>query len=162
MKRFTSLLMVATLAAVALLVLPVRSMAADPVAMVVGGGTADFQDTPDAVNTTGYTNFSVAVTVYSDASASGQFTCQIPGVVIIAGDVLDGWVNGDGSVTIEGLAHGYDHFFGARFTDLPFTVTLRAGAPGVGGFDYRDESGFFGPGQFDTELIRRGMILIAP
>jgi hypothetical protein len=162
MKRFASRLVVATLAALAGLVLPATSRAADAVAMVVGGGTADFQDTPNAVNTTGYTNFSVAVTVYSDGSASGEFTCQIPGVVIIAGDVLDGWVNDDGSITIEGLAHGYDHFFDARFTDLPFTVTLREGAAGVGGFDYRDESGFFGPGQFDTEVIRRGMILIAP
>ena len=50
---------------------------------------------------------------------------------------------------------------GVPFTDLPFTVTLRAGGPGVGGFDYRDESGFFGPGQFDTEIVRRGKIRIS-
>jgi uncharacterized protein len=31
-----------------------------------------------------------------------------------------------------------------------------------GGFDYRDESGFFGPGQFDTELVRKGNIRITP
>jgi hypothetical protein len=130
--------------------------------MVQGGGTADFLDTPNAVNTTGYTNFSVAATIYGDGAAKGSFICQVPGIVIIAGDVLGGWVNDDGSVTIVGLAHGYDHTVPLRFTDLPFMVTLREGGPGEGGFDYRDESGFFGPGQFDTELVRRGMIAIAP
>ena len=161
MRKLAGLFAVAMLAAGASLVFAARGMASEPVAMVRGGGTADFLDTPDAVNTTGYTNFSVAATVYSDG-ATGKFICQVPGVVIIAGDVTDGWVNDDGSVTITGLAHGYDHFFGMAFTDLPYTATLRAGGPGEGGFDYRDESGFFGPGQFDTELVRRGMIAIAP
>jgi hypothetical protein len=160
MRQFVGLLVVAVLVAAGMAAGPIAARGADVDVMVNGGGTADFVATPNSVNTSGYTQFSVSATVYSDGAAAGHFVCQIPAVVIISGDVLGGWVNDDGSVTVVGLAHGYDHFFQIAFTELPFTATLRAGGPGVGGFDYRDESGFFGAGQFDTELVRRGMIQI--
>ena len=162
MRSVVSLLAAGLLAAVAVAAQPCVVPSLDVDGMVNGGGTADFQDTPNAVNLPpGYTNFSVAVTVYSDGTASGHFACSIPGIVAISGDALVGSVNDDGSVTIEGLAHGYDSFIPGPFFDLPFTATFRDGGPGVGGFDYRDESGFFGPGMFDTELVRRGMIRVS-
>ena len=102
------------------------------------------------------------MTVYNDGTAQGHFVCMIPAVVTISGDVLGGQANPDGSVTVSGLARGYDHFFKTTFTNMPFTATFREGRPGVGGFDYRDESCFFGPSQFDTEVVRRGMIQILP
>ncbi len=156
MRKFAVLLAGAVLMAVS-----VAARAADIDAMVSGCGTADFVDTPHSVNTTGYTNFSVGVTVYADGTAQGHFLCAIPAIVAISGEITHGCVNEDGSVTVSGLAHGYDHTIPGIFTDLPFTVTFYAGGPGTGGFDYRDESGFFGPGQFDTELVRRGMVGIA-
>jgi hypothetical protein len=154
MKRFHVLVAFAVLA-----LLPVAA-SAQVAAMVSGGGTADFQDTPNAVNTSGYTNFGVGVTVYEDGTAIGEFMCSIPGIVAIAGDVMYGWVNGDDSVTVVGLARGWDSFIPGPFSDLPFMVTFRNGGPGEGGFDYRDESGFFGPGQFDTEVVRRGLVMV--
>jgi len=162
MRYVTGLLAVTLLVAFSTVAFPDSARGADPVAMVVGGGTADFIATPNSVNTSGYTNFSIGVTVYDDGTAQGHFVCQVPGIVIISGDVLEGTVNLDGSVTVSGVAHGYDHTIPLLYTDMPFTVTFRAGGPGVGGFDYRDESGFFPlPTQFDTELVRRGMIGIS-
>ena len=162
MRSVASLFGVIVLAAVSLVASPVTAQAADRIARVTGGGTADFIDNaPISPSTSGYTNFSVGVTVYDDGTASGHFMCQIPAIVIISGDVLGGWVNDDGSVTVWGLAHIYDHLYGP-FWDVPFVTTFRAGGPGVGGFDYRDESGYFGPGQYDTEVVRRGMIRITP
>lgn len=146
---------------VVLALIPLGSaFGAETVAKVSGGGRADFQDTPNAVNTSGFTDFAVGITVYDDGSVAGHFQCSIPAIVTIAATPLEGWCNEDGSVTVLGLAHGYDSFIPGPFFDLPFAATFRAGGPGVGGFDYRDESGFFGPGQFDTEVIARGMIQI--
>ncbi len=161
MKKLVGLWGMVALVAMGVAACP-AAPSAEVEAMVIGGGTADFQDTPNAVNKSGYTQFSVAANVYTDGSAAGEFLCQVPAVVTIVGEVLGGSVSEDGRlVTVYGLAHGYDHTVPLLFTDLPFVVTFRAGGPGAGGFDYRDESGFFGPGQFDTELVRRGMIVIS-
>lgn len=141
-----------------LAVVPAAARAGDPVAMVNGGGRADFVDTPHSLNTSGFTNYSAGLTVYSDGTASGHFVCQIPGIVIVSGDVQYGCVNADGSVTVAGLAHGYFHPETLLFTDLPFMVTFRDGGPGVGGFDYVD--GSFPPDLYDTEVVHRGMIRI--
>ena len=162
MRKLLSLVTVSLLAALSVAATPASVKPTNAIAMVSGGGVADFVPTPNSVTTSGFTDFSVGVTVYDDGTAQGHFLCSIPAVVTISGDVLYGVVNGDGSVTVSGLARGYDHFFQTAFTDLPFTARFREGSPGVGGFDYRDESGYFGPGQFDTELVRRGMIRIVP
>ena len=162
MRKSLNLLILGLLAVLGVTATPVTARASDAVAMVSGGGTADFVATPNSVNTSGYTEFSVGLTVYDDGTAQGRFVCMVPAVVTISGDVLGGERNADGSVTVWGLARGYDHFFKATFTNMPFTATYREGRPGAGGFDYRDESGFFGPGQFDTELLRRGIIQILP
>jgi hypothetical protein len=141
---------------------PVSVDATTAIAMVSGGGTADFVATPNSVNTSGYTDFSIGATVFDDGTAKGHFVCMVPALVTISGDLVGGQRNADGSVTVWGLAHGYDHFFKSLFVNMPFTATFRAGRAGVGSFDYRDESGFFLPTQFDTEVVRRGMIGIVP
>ena len=162
MRKILSLFAAAgLLATLTVAAAPVPVNASKAFVKVSGGGTADFVPTPNSVTTSGFTDFSVGVSVYNNGAAQGHFVCAIPAVVTISGDVLTGVVNTDGSVTVSGLAHGYDHVFQTAFSDLPFTVRFRAGMPGVGGFDYFDGSGYFGPGQFDTELVRRGMIQIA-
>ncbi len=161
-KILLSLVAAALLVTLSVSATPAPGAPSKAVAMVSGGGTADFIATPNSVTTSGYTQFSVGVSVYSNGAAQGHFVCMIPAVVTISGDVSAAVVNGDGSVTVSGLGHGYDHFSQSVFSDLPFTVKLRRGGPGAGGFDYRDESGFFGPGQFDTEVVRQGMIRIVP
>jgi hypothetical protein len=75
-----------------------------------------FVATPNSVNTTGYTQFAAGVTVHSDGTASGH-VCMIPAVVSISGDVMDGWVNEDGSVTVMGLRTA-TITFGEPFFDL--------------------------------------------
>jgi hypothetical protein len=92
---------------------------ANAVAMVNGGGTADFVATPHSLNTSGFTEFSVGVTVYDNGTAHGHFLCTMPSVVTISGDVLTAVANGDGSVTVTGVAHGYDHTIPGTFSDMP-------------------------------------------
>ncbi len=158
MRKVLCLVAAAMLAAVSVAAFSAAAPGPAVVAMVHGGGRADFVPTPHSLNTEGFTDFSIGVTVYEDGTAQGHFLCSVPAIVTISGDILGGSVNDDGSVTVYGLAHGYDHTIPGVFTDLPFTATFRSGGPGGGGFDYRDESGFFAPGQYDTELVRRGMI----
>jgi hypothetical protein len=153
---------VGTLLAWGVMARPVSVEAATATAMVSGGGTADFVATPNSITTSGFTDFSVGATVYDDGTAQGHFVCMIPAVVTISGDIVGGRRNADGSVTVWGLARGYDHFFKTTFVNMGFTATFREGHAGAGGFDYRDESGFFLPTQFDTEVVRRGMIRIVP
>lgn len=162
MRSIVCRLGVALLAVSGMAALPVAACAGDAIARVAGGGRADFVPHPKALNSTGFTNFSVGVSVYDDGTASGHFVCVIPSVVIISLAVTEGTVNGDGSVTVSGLGHGFDSFIPGPFKDLPVTVTFREGGPGVGGFDYTDESGFFEPDLFDTELITHGKIKITP
>ena len=126
-----------------------------------GGGTADFVPHPKALYSTGYTEFSVGVTVYDDETASGRFVCMIPGVVIVSLEVQGGTVNAEGSVTDWGMANGWDSFIPGPYAGLTVMVTFRAGGAGVGGFDYVDDSGFFEPDLFDMEVVRRGMIRIS-
>jgi hypothetical protein len=163
MRTLLNLLTAGVMAALTMTASPAQVDASSAVAMVSGGGTGDFVATPNSVNTSGFTDFGIGVTVYADGTAQGHFVCTVPAVVTISGDVLGGSVNTDGSVTVWGRAHGYDHFFKTTFTDMPFTARFREGKAEVGGFDYRDESGFFPlPTQFDTEVVRRGQIRILP
>ena len=162
MRKILNLVSVAVVVALSLTARSVPVDASTATAMVSGGGTADFVATPNSVNTSGFTDFSIGATVYDDGTAQGHFVCMVPAVVTISGDIVGGQRNADGSVTVWGLARGYDHFFKTTFVNMSFTATFREGRPGVGGFDYRDESGFFGMGQFDTEVVRRGMIKMLP
>lgn len=71
--------------------------------------------------------------------ANGTFNCSLmidSDFLIILGDVLQGRVNDDGSVTLCGLADiPIDTFSGQTFADCPFAVTFRAD---VSGFTYYD------------------------
>ena len=120
-------------------------------ARVSGGGEAEFVAFP------GSTIFGVGANVYADGSAVGSFMCMIPGVFVIQGQALTGTLNGDGSVTLQGVGAGYDLILGERFEDCAFEVTLRTGGPGVGGFTYSD---CVVPPPGDTEIVIRGHILI--
>ena len=162
MRKTLNLVSVGVAVALSLTARPVPVDASTATAMVSGGGTADFVATANSVNTSGFTDFSIGATVYDDGTAQGHFVCMVPAVVTISGDIVGGRRNADGSVTVWGLARGYDHFFKTTFVNMTFTATFREGRAGVGGFDYRDESGFFNPTQFDTEVVRRGMIKILP
>jgi hypothetical protein len=125
---------------------------------VYGGSTAKFVATPHSFTTSGYTDFAVNAKLFQGGTASGEFICAIPNVVVLAVVVSNWSQNSDGSVTLTGMEYGYDAVAGAGYADCPASVTLRAGGVGVGGFDFRDC--VMGPGQFDTELIRFGSIVI--
>lgn len=75
-------------------------------------------------------------------AAMGEFNCSLNikgeggGFVVILGDVLQGRVNEDGSITLCGLADiPIDTFSGETFIDCPFAVTFRADGSG---FTYYD------------------------
>lgn len=150
------------IATVALTLNPLTTQAAQPVVQVNGGGTGAFDageelegfttqfsvgahltDTPvvnlcdAAIDSLGVGDFTV--TDGDDfVAASGHFNCSLNiqgeggGFLIILGDVLQGRVNDDSSITLCGLADiPIDTFSGETFSDCPFAVTFRA-----------DESGF--------------------
>src|SRR5262245_18493875 len=162
MRQMLRLLGVGAVVVSSITARPGSLAATTAIAMVSGGGTADFVTTPNSVTTSGYTDFSIGVTVYSDGTAKGHFVCMVPAVVTISGDIVGGVRQADGSVKVYGLARGYDHFLKTTFVNMAFTATFREGKPAVGGVGYGDESGFSGSGQFDTEVVRRGMIKIVP
>ena len=62
-----------------------------------------------------------------------------------------------GSVTLQGVGAGCDLFFGERFEDCPFEMTLRTGEPGVGQFLYSD---CVVPPPGNAETVIRGHIFI--
>lgn len=97
--------------------LPAALRADPPQATVNGGGTAEFLD--DNGDPTGVTSqFSVGAVIRPNGTVSGHFTCMIPSVVTISGDVEDFEVNGSGgnleSVTLIGTGHGVDHLSGEK------------------------------------------------
>lgn len=129
MKRVTILL------AILLVGLPAAAHAARPLAKVSGGGTASFDDIEGLES-----QFAIGATIRDDGTAQGRFVCMIVGMVAITGDISNGVLNGDGSVTFSGVGHGIDltpEFFGP-FQGCEFEVTLWPGGPGVGGFVYSD------------------------
>jgi len=129
--------------------------AAKPTVTVNGGGMAvviEGQLLPEGA----VTNFAVGAHLREDGTASGHFDCEIPGVVVISGDITQGEANADGSVTFRGLATVVDLEFGI-FRDEPFTVTLWEGGPGVGRFLY-DDTVIPDPG--DLEEVVTGQINI--
>jgi hypothetical protein len=97
--------------------------------------------------------------VYDDGTATGHFTCVIPGFVTISGHVEEGmFLGGDPSVVhLKGTSTVVDHFGGNPPLVVPdfFEVTLTEGGPGEGGFFYVDSvtSG-------DEEVILTGRINI--
>jgi hypothetical protein len=99
---------------------------------VNGGGTGLFIDpsiTPTDLGLT--TNFAVGLKVHSDGSATGHFTCLIPGIVVIDGSYdAASYDSGTGIVTASGTATIY--FPTGDPIPVDFTNTFSAGGPGVG------------------------------
>jgi hypothetical protein len=159
-NRKISLVLVTLMAVFGALSLPVQAQNEDQsVAIrVYGGSTAKFIATPNSLTTNGYTDFAVNAKLFDGGTASGEFICAIPNFVVLA-MIVDHWSqNADGSVTLTGMEYGYDVVAGAGYANCTASLTLRAGGAKVGGFDFTDC--VFGPGQFDTELIRFGSIVI--
>ncbi len=74
-------------------------------------------------------------------AAMEEFNCSLRidgvGFVMIIGRVLQGRVNGDGSVTLCGLADiPIDTFTGETFIDCPFAVTFAADGSGFTYYDF--------------------------
>ena len=157
MRKVSCLFAVALLAALTVAATPSTAQAAD--VHVGGGGTGLFVDpsvTPTDMGLT--TDFAVGLTVYSDGSATGHFTCLVPGIVVVDGRYVSASYNAmTGVVTASGIA--LNVFPGFDFLVTTFTTTFKAGGPGVGMFTLTDDSGYFAGAPFiDTEVVRRGTI----
>lgn len=153
-KKKLTVLVAFLLVGLALVISGRPATATMPVVTVTGGGRATFDPGEELEGME--TKFSVGAQLYGDGSANGHFNCLVEGIVVIAGDVLSGKMNPDGSVTLEGLATWADTEFGI-FRNEPFVVTLEAGGPGVGHFVYADR--ITGP-DGDAETVSHGQIKI--
>lgn len=154
-KRSITVLVIFLLASLIALLPASYAVAAKPTVTVNGGGMAvviEGRALPEGA----VTEFAVGAHLREDGTASGHFTCEIPGVVTVSGDIKQGEANADGSVTFRGLATFVDLEFGI-FRDEPFTVTLWEGGPGVGRFLY-DDTVVPDPG--DLEEVVTGQIQI--
>jgi hypothetical protein len=134
----------------------------DDVVHVNGGGTGIFVDPSITPTDMGFfTNFGVGLTVHSDGTATGHFTCLIPGIVVVDG-IYDAatYDSTTGIVTASGIALLVFPSFDPLIVE--FTTTFREGGPGVGMFTLSDNSGFFPnyPTDVDTELVSKGQIKI--
>jgi hypothetical protein len=156
LKIKLALAMLLAIAGVTFLPATARSDDPDPVIHIIGGSTGAFVATPHSLTTSGYTDFAANIKCYANGTATGEFACAIPNVVVLA--VVPGrWeFRSDGSVKVFGNEYGYDVVGGAGFTDCPAWVVFRAGGKGVGGFDFKDC--VFPQGTFDTEVVRFGRI----
>lgn len=134
----------------------------DREAKVKGGGVAAFDEGEELFPFV--TGFGVKARVGEEGRARGEFLCSldapesgIPPLVII-GDVNNGSVNEDGSVTLEGMAI-VEHLETGELLDGPFdfAVILWPGGPGVGRFIYFDY--VTGPAG-DAETVTEGGIRI--
>ncbi len=164
MRKLVCLRLVTLVAAVCLASLPIVAAASDPtiVAHVNGGGTGLF--VPPSVTPTDMgitTNFAVGLTVYSDGSAKGHFTCLVPGFVVIVG-LYDSasYDEVTGIATASGI--GVVKLVNDITIPVCFTNTFKAGGPGVGIFTLSEDSGFFPvyPVDVDTEVVIKGKITI--
>ncbi|MGE0376605.1 MAG: hypothetical protein AB7I48_20515 [Planctomycetaceae bacterium] len=126
--------------------------ATPPAVTVSGGGTASF-DFVDGLTS----QFSIGAVIADDGEVQGHFMCMIVAVVTISGEITEGTLNDDGSVTFSGVGHGIDHILGEPFEDCDFTVTLWSGGPGVGRFLYSD---CVVPPPGDAETVEAGKIKI--
>jgi hypothetical protein len=144
-----------TIACVTFLPANARSDGPNPVIHIVGGSTGAFVATPHSFTTSGYTDFAANIKCYADGTATGEFICAIPNVVVLA--VVPGrWeLRSDGSVKVFGQEYGYDTAAGG-FEQCPAWVVFRAGGKDVGGFDFKDCA--LPAGTFDTEVVRFGRI----
>ncbi len=125
------------------------------VAKVNGGRVAAFEEGEEAFGLE--TLFEVHARVRENGRARGDFYCELPGVIAIVGDVRQGSVNDDGSVTLHGIACWLNPDGSVLSEDEFFIVTFWPGGPGRGRFLYIDS--FTGPAG-DAETVTEGRIRI--
>lgn len=142
----------------ALLIAPANAQDSPVIMRITGGSTGRFLDTPHSFTHSGFTDFAVNIKVKLDGTASGEFLCAIPGVVVLAVQATNATINSDGSVRITGNEYGYDAIAGVGYTDCPATIVFRGGGVGIGGFDFDDC--VIPEGLFDTERVQVGSINI--
>jgi hypothetical protein len=162
MRNVFCLLAAALLAAVSVAAFPAAVRGGDAVATVGGGGTGLFIDPSVTPTDQGlFTNFGVGLQIYADGSATGHFTCMIPGIVVVDGHYTAGSYDADTGVA-TGSGVGVIYF--PQYDPIPvlFTNTFAAGGPGVGVFTLSETSGYFPnyPTDVDTEVVIKGKITI--
>jgi len=161
MRKARCLFALALLAAIAVTATPAPPPE-NPVLQVNGGGTGLFIDPSVTPTDMGlFTNFGVGLVMYSDGSATGHFTCMIPGIVVVDGLYDSASYDPDtGIVTASGIAREVFPQFDPIIVE--FTTTFQAGGPGVGVFTLSDSSGYFPnyPDDVDTEVVIKGGIRI--
>ena len=131
MKRLVILL------ATALTVAP-YPVAAQGTTRVTGGGTGTFNADLDGDGDIDGSQFGMGVIIRGD-TARGHFECLMAGrsdilglpLMAVEGKVDNGTAHADGSLSFSGTA-SVNLANGHIFRDVPFTVRVTAGGPGIG------------------------------
>ncbi len=142
---------------------------------VNGGGQGTFGADLDGDGDIDGSHFGIGVSIYRDGSAKGHFECLMAGnadilglpLMAVGGKVNNGSANANGSATFGGIAT-VNLGNGQIFRGVPFSVTVRAGGPGVGSltltvigvFDGVPGDTKVGNGNYDlpTETVASGQI----
>jgi hypothetical protein len=137
MRRLLTTLAVAT---AAVMIVPV-AVAEAPV-LVTGGGTGTVLADLDGDGDIDGSHFGVGVS-FAGGSPRGTFMCQMAGnadilglpLMAVSGNVTGGSVDATaGTATLTGTAT-VNLGNAGRFRDVPYSVELSAGGPGVGGLE---------------------------
>jgi hypothetical protein len=107
--------------------------------MVTGGGTGTFNADLDGDGDIDGSHFGFAVINGAGGSARGHFMCQMAGnadflglkLMHVEGRVLTASFSADGSVAFTGSGR-VNIANGTVFRNVPFTVSVTAGGPGLG------------------------------
>ena len=144
---------------------------------VTGGGQGTFGADLDGDGDIDGSHFGIGISILGNGSAKGHFECLMAGnadilglaLMSVAGNVTNGSVNANGSVTFSGVAT-VNLGKSTMFKGVPFRVTVTAGTPGVGSltltvigaFDGVPGDTNIGNGNYDlpTETVAAGQIKI--
>jgi len=144
---------------------------------VTGGGQGTFGADLDGDGDIDGSHFGIGISILGNGSAKGHFECLMAGnadilglaLMSVAGNVTNGSVNANGSVTFSGVAT-VNLGKSTMFKGVPFRVTVTAGTAGVGtltltvigAFDGVPGDTNIGNGNYDlpTETVASGQIKI--
>jgi hypothetical protein len=145
---------------------------------VTGGGTGTFDADLDGDGESDGSQFGMGIIIHTDGSAQGHFLCLMAGrsdilgllLMAVQGQVTEGNVNPDGSVTFSGDDGAVNLGNGTIFRGVPFEVVVTAGGPGIGklqltvigAFDGVPGDTDIGNGNYDlpVETVHSGLIKI--
>ncbi len=155
----------------------VSSELSSEIASVTGGGNGTFGTDLDGDGDIDGSHFGMAISIFGDGSAKGHFECNMAGnadilglaLMAVEGDVTNGSLNANGSVTFSGVAT-VNLGKSTMFKGVPFRVTVTSGTAGVGtltltvigAFDGVPGDTNIGNGNYDlpTETVATGQIKI--